>query len=144
MVNEKDVRKANDGFYMALNQMFTGNTVPMENVWSHGGDVTLEGPFGGRLEGFEAVMDEFRKESRMRLAGHVEAQNVAVHTGSDLGYVLCDEVGRNMSVGGQAVVVKHRATNIFRLENGLWKMVHHHTDVNQSLEAAVLETPYVI
>jgi ketosteroid isomerase-like protein len=40
-----------------------------------------------------------------------------------------------MSVGGQPVAVEHRATNIFRREQGR-KLIHHHTDPAPALQAA--------
>jgi len=56
--NENELRVANDQFYSALNTMFTGNLLPMENIWSHGEDVTQLGPFGDRLTGWNNVRAE--------------------------------------------------------------------------------------
>ena len=33
-------------------------------------------------------------------------------------------------------MVSHRDTNIFQLEQGEWKMVHHHTDISPQLQKA--------
>ena len=52
------------------------------------------------------------------------------------GYTVCVEQGENMSADGKPVVVRFRATNVFRLIKGEWKMVHHHTDISSQLEAA--------
>ena len=61
---------------------------------------------------------------------------MVVHAGTDMGYTACVEEGENMSAEGKPVVVSHRATNIFRLEDGKWKLVHHHTDLSPQLEKA--------
>jgi ketosteroid isomerase-like protein len=130
------LRAASDQFYAALNAMFTGELAPMNAIWSHRDDVTDMGPFGGRLTGWEAVGAEFKKEAAMKLGGRVVCKDVVVQAGSDLGYTVCVEEGENMSADGKPVVVSFRATNIFRRENGEWKMVHHHTDTSASLQQA--------
>ena len=54
-----------------------------------------------------------------------------------MGYTVCVEEGVNMSAEGQSVTVNHRATNIFQVKDGKWKMIHHHTDLSPQLEKAV-------
>ena len=134
---EQDLRAANDQVYAALNAMFTGDMGPMDSLWSHGNDVTDQGPFGDRLDGWDAVGAEFKKEAGMKLGGKIACKNVVVHAGSDMGYSVCVEEGENMSADDKPVLVSHRATNIFRLENGKWKLVHHHTDLSPQLQKAI-------
>jgi len=139
--NEQELRNANDQFYAALNAMFIGNLQPMNDIWSHGEDITNMGPFGGRLEGWIAVGEEFKKEAAMKLGGKIVCKDLLVRVGNNMGYTVCTEEGENMSADGKPVVVRFRATNIFRLENNQWKMVHHHTDLSSSLqEATTAET----
>ena len=134
---EQGIRKANSNFYEALNAMFTGDLEPMNAIWSHSNDVTDLGPFGGdRLVGWDAVSSEFKKETEMKLGGKVVCKDLLVRAGTDMGYTICIEEGENMSADGKPVVVKFRATNIFRLENGQWKLVHHHTDLSTPLQEA--------
>lgn len=130
------LRIANDEFYAALNENFTGNTGPLEAAWSHGEDVSDQGPFGARLDGWTDVYEEFKKEAAMKLGGKVVCKDLIVRSGGDMGYTACIEEGQNMSAEGKPVVVRFRATNIFRLENGAWKMVHHHTDLSAPLQDA--------
>jgi len=138
--SEEGLRAANSQFYAALNSMFTGNRQPMENIWSHNEDVTQLGPFGDRLTGWDAVKAEFQREAGMKLGGKVECKDLFVVPGQEIGFTVCTEEGQNMSVDGKPVVVKFRATNIFRLENGAWKLVHHHTDLSDPLQQAFPET----
>ena len=133
---EKELRAANDQFYAALNAMFTGDLAPMNASWSHRDDVTNMGPFGGRLTGWEAVGAEFQKEAGMKFGGRVVCMELIVQAGKDMGYTVCVEQGENMSTDGKPVTVSHRATNVFRRENGQWKLVHHHTDLSPQLEKA--------
>jgi ketosteroid isomerase-like protein len=140
-VDEQGLRAANEQFYAALNAMFTGELAPMNAIWSHENDVTNLGPFGDRLVGWDAVGAEFKKEAGMKLGGRVVCRDLIVHAGKDLGYTVCVEQGENMSADGKPVVVSHRATNVFRLEAGGWKLIHHHTDLSPELQQAVSATP---
>ncbi|MBT4584753.1 MAG: SnoaL-like domain-containing protein [Phycisphaerae bacterium] len=127
------VRKASDAFYSALNQMFVGNIAPMDKVWSHEDDVSQLGPMGGRIVGWALVGEEWNREASLHLGGKVVAEHLHVVAGPCMGYTVTDEVGQNMTAGGEPIEVRFRATNIFRKEKGGWKMVHHHTDLSSSL-----------
>jgi len=138
--SELELLAANDKFYAALNAMFTGSLDPMNEIWSHAEDVTDLGPFGGsRLVGWDSVGAEFKKEAAMKLGGKVIYKDLLVTAGTDMGYTVCVEEGENMNADGKPVVVKFRATNIFRLEKGEWKLVHHHTDLSTPLQEATSE-----
>ena len=134
---ENDLVKANEQFYTALNLMFTGNLEPMNAIWAHDSKITNMGPFGSCLTGWEAVGAEFRREAGMKLGGKVVCNDLHVYSGPDMGYTVCVEIGENMSAEGKPVAVRHRATNIFQLQNGTWKLIHHHTDLSPQLEKAI-------
>ncbi len=134
---EQDIRKANDQFYAALNAMFTGDLEPLNTIWAHDDAITNMGPFGSCLVGWDAVRAEFKKEADMKLGGKVICENLHIYAGENMGYSVCVEVGENMTAEGKPVRVSHRATNIFELKNGHWKMIHHHTDLSPQLEEAV-------
>ena len=136
MKTEQGLRGANDQLYAALNAMFIGDLKPMDNLWSHTDNVTDMGPFGGRLTGWEAVGEEFKKEAAMKLGGKIVCKDLHIYAGTDMGYTICVEEGENMGADGKPVLVSHRATNIFHLENGQWKLVHHQTDLSPKLEKA--------
>jgi ketosteroid isomerase-like protein len=114
--------------------MFTGNAELLSAVWSHSDYVTQMGPFGGRLTGWQAVNEEFKKVADMKLGGKIVCKDLHIYTGTDMGYTVCVEEGENISPEGKSVMVSHRATNIFHLENGQWKLIHHHTDISAQLE----------
>ena len=136
LTNEQILMEANNQFYRALNNMFMGDVQSMYNIWSHANDVTQLGPFGDCIKGWDAVGAEWKRESQLKLGGKVECRDLLVFPGKEMGFTVCTEVGQNMSADGKPVEVKFRATNIFRLENGEWKLVHHHTDISSSLQAA--------
>ena len=125
--DEQAVRQATDGFYAALNDMFTGNIEPMQDVWSHAEDVTYMGPDGKFIVGWDQVLPEWQNQAARKLGGEIRAEQVQVNIGNDLATVQCREVGENL-VNGKPTQVTIRATNTFRKENGQWKMIGHHTD----------------
>ncbi|MEM0967362.1 MAG: nuclear transport factor 2 family protein [Verrucomicrobiota bacterium] len=126
--DEAAVREANAGFYEALNAMFTGDLEPMKEVWSHSDTVTYMGPDGGFQVGWPAVLADWEKQAAMKLGGTVQPDEVVITLGSDLAIAHNYEKGQNLDEEGKVVEVSIRATNIFRNESGVWKMVGHHTD----------------
>jgi len=123
----KAVARAADGFYKALNVMFTGDLAPMIQVWSHADDVTYMGPGGGFQTGWSAVRAEFQKQADMKLGGKVGPTDMQITAGATIGIVSDYERGENIK-DGKTETVSLRATSLFRKEHGVWKMIGHHTD----------------
>jgi ketosteroid isomerase-like protein len=126
--NDKAVGKAAEQFYSALNAMFTGDLAPMKEVWSHEDDVTYMGPGGGFQVGWEQVLAQWQTQAAMKLGGEVNPKEIRITAGRDLAVVSNYEIGENADQGGKPRQVAIRATNLFRQENGKWKMIGHHTD----------------
>ena len=126
--DEQAVNQANAQFYTALNAMFEGDVEPMKAVWSHADDVTYMGPAGGMHVGWNAVLPVWESQAAMMLGGTVQPDRIHLILSSDTAIVDCYEVGENF-VDGKRQKVSLRATNVFRKENGQWKMIGHHTDL---------------
>lgn len=130
--SENDVeglRAAAEQFYSALNAMFTGELQPMKEVWSHKDDVTYMGPGGGFQIGWKDVLAEWEKQAALKLGGKVEPKEMRITVGDDIAVVSNYEIGHNLTSDGKTEEVTIRATNLFRNENGNWKMIGHHTDI---------------
>lgn len=130
---EPAVRTAIAQFYTALNATFAGELAPMLEVWSHADDVTFMGPGGGLRVGWSQVLAEWQAHTDQKIGGEVQPRDLHVTVGRDLAVTSNFEVGSNM-VDGKPQSVTIRATNIFRLEGGRWKMIGHHTDLLPFLE----------
>ena len=130
----KAVQAAVGRFYVALNALFKGDLGPMEQVWSHADDVTYMGPGGGFQIGWDAVLANWKTQAAMKLGGQVEPQEMRVNVGRDIAVIHNYEKGQNTNVNGKVQKVSIRATNIFRKEEGRWKMIGHHTDLLPLLE----------
>ncbi|MGQ0633357.1 MAG: YybH family protein [Planctomycetaceae bacterium] len=125
---DKSVAEAQARFYTALNALFKGDAGPMEEVWSHADDVTYMGPGGGMQIGWKDVLANWKEQAAKKLGGEVKGEKMRMHVGRDLAVTCGYEVGENV-VDGKPQKVSIRATNIFRNENGRWKMIGHHTDL---------------
>ena len=132
--DENAVRNAAAQFYAALNEMFTGELGPMKKVWSHADDVTYMGPGGGFQVGWSEVLKNWEVQADMRLGGEVEPTEMRITVGTDLAVVSNYEKGENTNAKGEPQKVSIRATNVFRKEQGAWKMIGHHTDLLPYLE----------
>jgi ketosteroid isomerase-like protein len=136
--SEKQVREAAGQFYSALDSMFEGDLAPMIAVWSHAKDVTYLGPNGGILIGWEQVKKSWEEQANLKLGGRVDPEEMHVTAGETLGIAVNFERGTSY-INGKPEKVNIRATNIFRLENGKWKMIGHHTDILPWLESVQME-----
>lgn len=123
------VRDATAKFYAALNVLFTGDAGPVKAIWSHAGDVVYMGPVGGLKKGWAAVQADWDAQAALKLGGSVRPEDLHVTVGQDLAIVSNWEKGQNVGADGKVEVVSIRATNVFRKESGVWKMIGHHTDL---------------
>jgi ketosteroid isomerase-like protein len=132
--DEQAVGEAAAQFYSALNAMFTGDVAPMQEVWSHQPDVTYMGPGGGFQVGWDQVLATWQAQAAKKLGGTVKPQGMRTTVGRDIAIVSNYEEGENTNAGGKPAKVSIRATNVFRKDDGKWKMIGHHTDLLPYLE----------
>ncbi|TFG75723.1 MAG: DUF4440 domain-containing protein [Thermodesulfobacteriales bacterium] len=125
---EKEVRAAAEEFYTALNAVFKGDLEPMIEVWSHADDVTYMGPAGGILVGWKEVRNSWEAQAKLKLGGELKPKEMEIIAGESIGITVNYERG-TIYINGKTEEVNIRATNVFRRENGKWKMVGHHTDI---------------
>ena len=128
MSDSKEVAAAAAQFYAALNALFGGDIDPMVEVWSHEDDVTYMGPDGGFQVGWKDVLADWQKQADMKLGGNVEPDAMRITQGGGLAVTHNYEKGLNTNTGDIPGTVTIRATNLFRKEDGKWKMIGHHTD----------------
>jgi ketosteroid isomerase-like protein len=137
MAAEEEVRQASEQFYAALNRTLDGDSSQMEQVWSHGSDVSAIHPFGGRMLGWEEVGASWEQAAQAFSGGQVALNEmVVVPISEDAAYTLGTEHGQ-ASIGEQTVGIDWRVTNIYRREADGWKIVHHHTDFSSEVAQAL-------
>jgi ketosteroid isomerase-like protein len=129
MSTEDDVRAVSDRFYSGLSRM---DVAALPEIWSHGDDVTTMHPMGGEQVGWEEVRSSFEGAAGLMTDSHVQLIDQRIYAGTDLAYETGIERG-GAKLAGEPVEFEHRVTNVYRLEDGQWKMIHHHTDVSPGL-----------
>ena len=127
--DEQAVREAADQFYSALNALFKGEVDPMKEVWSHKDDVTYMGPAGGFQIGWDQVLVYWDAQAAMKLGGEVKPGDMHIIIGREIAIIQNYEEGANIDADGNPQIVSIRASNLFRKENGKWKMISHQTDL---------------
>ena len=137
MAFEDEIRQASEQFYAAINRAINGDPGSMMEVWSHGSDVTTLHPLGGRETGWEEVRASWEQVAQAFSDGQVSIEDlVVVPLADDVAYTVGTEHGQ-AKLGDETVGIDWRVTNIYRREEGEWKVVHHHTDVSPVLVEAL-------
>jgi len=121
------LQNATQAFYEALNAMLGGDAEPMLALWSRADDVTYMSPFGELLVGWEPIRASWQTQADARLGGRVDPEELRFVSSETLGVVVGFERG-SVVVDGVDTRVDIRATSTYRLEDGHWAMIGHHTD----------------
>ena len=127
-----DVQKASAQFYAALNAMAAGDSSSMSEIWVAGTKATAMHPIGGRSEGTEQVLASFAQVASLASGGQIRLTEQVIRTGGDLAYEFGVEEGE-VTLAGEQIEINHRVTNVYRNEDGNWKIIHHHTDASPAM-----------
>src|SRR6266566_2321829 len=93
-----DFDEAVEHYHVAQGEFLKGNPEPVKEQFSHRDDVSLANPYGPPVRGWQQVAQKIER-AKAKIGAREEITPYAV-----------------------------RATNIFRREDGVWKMVHRHAD----------------
>ena len=141
---EAEVRQASERFYAAMNSLSTGDAGQMDDVWSHSPDVTNVSPSGGLQVGWQVVSAAFQQQAQTKSGENIVPGALTVELKGELAYTLCIEQVSTTGQGGQSGT-ERRANNIFRREDGKWKLIHRHTGpmsgIKKAADAVVNEPP---
>jgi ketosteroid isomerase-like protein len=111
-------------------QLVNGRPEAFKALWSHHDDVTLSGGLGGAIaKGWKQVSERLDWVATQYVDGTREHHEVTRFVGQDLGYVVLRETIRFKSPSNNAPVIQElRVTEVFRREDGHWRIVHRHAD----------------
>jgi ketosteroid isomerase-like protein len=132
MSTEDEVRKASEQFYAALNRMGNGDPNSMADIWSHSATVTTMHPIGGREVGWDEVKGPWGQVAQLASDAQIKLNDQLIQVAGDMAYEVGTEQGQ-FKLAGEQVAIDHRVTNIYRRENGTWKIVHHHADLSPAM-----------
>ena len=132
MLTQDQVREASKRFYEGLNLMANGKNGNFGEVWSQNPKSTAMHPIGGRDLGWDAVKNSFEQVGNLASSGKVELKDQLINVLGDTAYEIGTEHA-SFQLAGKEVAGEIRVTNIYHLDDGKCKMVHHHTDVAASM-----------
>jgi hypothetical protein len=112
---EAAVLDANASFYRAFS---TGDYALMSDVWAARFPVACVHPLSPALFGREEVLRSWREILERRPAFELRCDHPAVSVLSGIAIVTCYE-------GNDKRGAHLAATNVFALEDGRWRLIHH-------------------
>ena len=126
--DEQAVRAALDQWFVALNSMLNGDPKPFAELYSHGEDVTYMGAEGTYTVGWEATYADWKAQADKSTGGEIKGTDIHVLIHGDMAVAQHLTQGWVRMPGGEMMETSARETSVFRLEDGVWKMIAHHAD----------------
>src|ERR1700722_9056983 len=110
-------------------ELLQDNAKPLKKLYSHNGDITVLGGFGGFEQGWNEVGPRLDWAAAQFTGGSYERKTVSIVEGTDLAYTVSIEVNRVREAGkSEEVQLDLRVTQIYRREGNDWRLVHRHAD----------------
>jgi ketosteroid isomerase-like protein len=109
--------------------MHHGEVEPRLATWSHRDPVTVFGALGIDKSGWDEVNQSFHwLASRFTDFSEIAFELVAAGVSGDLAYTVGYERSTGSVIGRPVRTIMLRATQVYRREDGEWKIVHRHAD----------------
>jgi ketosteroid isomerase-like protein len=114
---------------VAQRDFMNGDATALQNLYSHRDDVTVMGGFGGFERGWSEVGPRLAWAASHFHGGDYSQQDISITVGTDVACLVClERWARNGSDGHPVPVMELRVTQMFRLEDDRWRLVHRHAD----------------
>lgn len=118
----------------AITEQSHGHPEPFLELWSRADDVSIMAAIGGYQIGFEEVSKLLTAASQTQSFETWSAENLVTIVRDDLAFTIeLEHYGRHTD--GEEEKMTLRATQIYRREDGEWKVIHRHGDILQAVEA---------
>jgi ketosteroid isomerase-like protein len=128
-----ELRAFVDRCHAAITEQSQGHPEPFLELWSHAADVTIMAAIGGYQVGFDAVSELLTAASKTQHFDGWSAENIATVLNDDLGCTV--ELEHYTHADPSAEGMTLRATQIYRREDGQWRVIHRHGDILTAIEA---------
>ena len=112
---------------LAERAFYLGDPEPYKRLWSTADDVSLFGAFGPCKKGWTELSRTFDWVANRYRDGTVSSEYLVIHEGTDLAYTVGYERGE-VHLDGEARKMTLRVTQIYRVEDGHWRLLHRHGD----------------
>ncbi len=141
MSTVEDFSQAHERAHEAVRALLKGNPEPQKQMLSQQDDVSLMNPVGVTLRGWEQIAQTVEQVASTMSEGDIDFENLVTYVTPELAFIVELERSKGRFSGGAEIVpFTLRVTNIFRPEDGRWRIVHRHADpisTPQSLESVV-------
>lgn len=117
----------------ALTHQSQGHPEPFLALWSRADDVSIMAAIGGYQRGFDQVSALLTSASKTQHFDRWSAENIVTIVGDDLGMSVELEHYAGEEAG-QEQKMTLRATQVYRREDGVWRVIHRHGDVLTPVE----------
>lgn len=122
---ERDVLDANEAFYAA----FRGRNVEaMTELWATSTPVSCIHPSWDALIGRDEVLSSWLAILSDASSPQIRCESSTAWIADGVAWVVCNEIIENVVL---------TATNVFVLEEGEWRMVHHHASPTANVRRQV-------
>jgi ketosteroid isomerase-like protein len=113
----------------AAQAFVNGNVEPMSSLLTSVSPATFFGPGGGVDEGPEQVFSTFKSQAAPFESGQSDFQIHQMAANGELAYWVGLQRVSARQIGKPEMAQFHlRVTELFRKEDGKWKLVHRHAD----------------
>lgn len=130
------IRSSLEQFYDGLNSALqNGEFGLLDSLWSHDAEATLIGSTGEQAVGWDEIRAYYERLRQLKIQGRITTKgDVLVRVYGNLAYAIYQESGEHTRIGETPISLQHRATTIFRMEDGIWRVIHHHADPSAALQ----------
>ena len=145
VMQQVDFDRFVEQYHRTVTEFAKGNPKPVVALLSHGEDTSLAGGLGGFVHGYDQVAKAIEFAATQFREGQVNFETLAKVVTEDMGYVVEIERYKTKLGEGQDVLLDVlRVTSIFRLEKGIWKLIHRHGDPTTAMNALVQLLPKAV
>ena len=131
-MSKQDFDEAVKQYNNAMSDFFKGNPEPINNIYSNCDEISLAQLSGGFILGRNQVTEAASHNSTKYREGAVTTfETLTKYATPELAYIVQVERTKGKMGGSNEVSsLALRVTSIFRLEDGVWKLLHRHVDSN--------------
>lgn len=107
-----------------------GDATSLKAIVTHAGPATFFSPRGDHVEGAEAVAGRYERDAaNFHKGGSTDLEVLQASASGDLAFWTgLQHAKTGMGRNGEATEMTLRVTEVFRLEDGAFKLVHRHAD----------------
>lgn len=135
---EGSIATANLAFYEALEAR---DLTRMEKLWLHEDSASCIHPGWHRIDGWPEIRRSWQNIFASSRSWTVSCEQVRISLEGDVAWVTCVEAISPFGAEGPDATARMQATNVFRRQNGEWRMIHHHASPSPGEEGGQDEEP---